>query len=102
MVRRFALVARHNVPPAFVELRSTDIPIRAGWQSLQHARAKRSTIHIPDRHVQTAISRRTSYAVGAVEVGGVRTVARRADAEGRRTCWVQSLIYRQEVRPFHR
>jgi two-component system NtrC family sensor kinase len=94
------LVATHNIPPAFAELRRRS-PFRPGPENhIGRMVATKAVVHVADLAAdQRYIERRDPAAVAAVELGGIRTfVAVPMLKENELIGAV--IVYRQEVRPF--
>ena len=95
-----AVAAIHDAPPAYVEKREArprDPPPPDAH--LGRVRRTKRVVHIADLRKLQSYLERHPFAVAAVELGGFRTVARGADAEGQRT-GRRDYYLRQEVRPF--
>ena len=94
------LVATHNIPPAFAELRRRS-PFRPGPENhIGRMVATKAVVHVADLAAdQRYIERRDPAAVAAVELGGIRTFV--AVPMLKENELIGALIvYRQEVRPF--
>ena len=94
------LVATHNIPPAFAELRRRS-PFRPGPENhIGRMVATKAVVHVADLAAdQSYIERRDPAAVAAVELGGIRTFV--AVPMLKENELIGALIvYRQEVRPF--
>ena len=94
------LVAAHNTPPAWIELRRRS-PVRAAQNpDIAGMITDKKTLHVTDATTLPGyIDRSDPATVGAVELGGVRTalavpMLRENELIGSFT------LYRQEVRPF--
>jgi class 3 adenylate cyclase len=93
------LVATHNTPPAFAEIRSR-LRLRPGPSSVVgRMLAGKAVVHIADIVATQAYEQRVPETVAAVELGGVRTVLgvpmqKEDELIGSFT------LYRKEVRPF--
>jgi two-component system, NtrC family, sensor kinase len=93
------LVATHNTPAAFAELRK-HTPLRTQNPPVGRMVATKAVIHIADIAAsQDYIERRDRGIVAAVELGGVRTVLGVPMLKENELIGSFSL-YRQEVRPF--
>ena len=94
------LVATHNIPPAFAELRRRS-PFRPGPENdIGRMVATKAVVHVADLAADRRYTeRRDPAAVAAVELGGVRTFV--AVPMLKENELIGALIvYRQEVRPF--
>ena len=94
------LVATHNIPPAFAELRRRS-PFRPGPENhIGRMVATKAVVHVADLAAdQRYIERRDPAAVAAVELGGIRTFV--AVPMLKENELIGALIvYRQEIRPF--
>jgi class 3 adenylate cyclase len=93
------LVAAHNTPPAFAELRRRS-PLRTTNNLVSRMIATKTLLHVTDLAAdQSYAEERDPTSVAAVEVGGIRTVLlvpllKESELIGSFT------VYRQEVRPF--
>ena len=95
-----ALVATHNIPPAFAELRRR-LPFRPGPDNpIGRMVATKAVVHVADLAAeQRYVERRDPAMIAAVELGGVRSfVAVPMLKEGELIGAL--IVYRQEVRPF--
>ena len=94
------LVATHNIPPAFAEVRRRS-PFRPGPENpIGRMVTTKSVVHVADLAAeQRYIENRDPATVAAVELGGVRTFV--AVPMLKENELIGGLIvYRQEVRPF--
>jgi hypothetical protein len=94
------LVATHNIPPAFAELRRRS-PFRPGPENpIGRMVATKAVVHVADLAAEQRYVERGDLAmIVAVELGGIRTfVAVPMLKEGELVGAV--IVYRQEVRPF--
>jgi two-component system, NtrC family, sensor kinase len=94
------LVATHNIPPAFAELRRRS-PFHPGPENpIGRMVATKAVVHVADLAAeQRYVERRDPAMIAAVELGGIRTfVAVPMLNEGELVGAV--IVYRQEVRPF--
>ena len=94
------LVATHNIPPAFAEIRRRS-PFRPGAENpIGRMVRTKSVVHVADlASEQRYIENRDPATVAAVELGGVRTFV--AVPMLKENELIGGLIvYRQEVRPF--
>ena len=98
---RFRAVAVRGVPPSIrgVDARAC-IRASAGIAHDAAARAASAFVHIADMREQPSRMPDDPMRRAAVELGGMRTAARGAAAQGRRSCSATSPRIRQEVRPF--
>ena len=95
-----ALVATHNIPPAFAELRRR-LPFRPGPDNpIGRMVATKAVVHVADLAAERRyVERRDPAMIAAVELGGVRSfVAVPMLKEGELIGAL--IVYRQEVRPF--
>jgi signal transduction histidine kinase/predicted component of type VI protein secretion system len=95
----FRLVATHNTPPAFVEVRQR-APHRPGLKNAfgRMVRAK-AVVHTADLAAEQSYVEREPGAVDAVELGGVRSLLMVPMIKENELIGALA-IYRQEVRPF--
>ena len=94
------LVATHNIPPAFAELRRRS-PFRPGPENpIGRMVATKAVVHVTDLAAeQRYVERRDPAMIAAVELGGIRTFV--AVPMLKENELIGALIvYRQEVRPF--
>ena len=94
------LVATHNIPPAFAELRKRT-PFRPDTENpIGRMVATKAVVHVADLAAETRYIERLDPAmVAAVELGGVRTfvavpMLKKNELNG------ALIVYRQEIRPF--
>jgi adenylate cyclase len=94
------LIATHNTPPAFAEVRRR-LPLRTAPENLiGRMVATKMVVHVADLAVEQAyIDQRSPQYVAAVELGGVRTflavpMLKENELVG------AFILYREEVRPF--
>ena len=93
------LVAAHNTPPAFAELRKRS-PLRATNNLVGRMTATKTLLHVTDLAADPSYAEeRDPTSVDAVEVGGIRALLlvpllKEGELVGSFT------VYRQEVRPF--
>ena len=96
----FHLIATHNTPPAFAEVRRR-LPLRTAPENLiGRMVTTKMVVHVADLAVEQAyIDQRSPQYVAAVELGGVRTflavpMLKENELVG------AFILYREEVRPF--
>ncbi len=94
----FQVVAMHNTPPAFAELRGRT-PYRPNSGHIGHMVTTKSVVHIVDVAAEGPYNEGLPATVAAVELGGVRTallvpMLKENELIGAIT------LFRQEVRPF--
>ena len=94
------LIATHNTPPAFAEVRRR-LPLRTAPENLiGRMVATKMVVHVADLAAEQAyVDQRSPQYVAAVELGGVRTflavpMLRENELVG------AFILYREEVRPF--
>ena len=96
----FHLIATHNTPPAFAEVRRR-LPLRTAPENLiGRMVTTKMVVHVADLAAEQAyIDQRSPQYVAAVELGGVRTflavpMLKKNELVG------AFILYREEVRPF--
>ena len=93
------LVAKHNTPPAFGELRRRLLHQPGSKSLISRMITTKSPVHVADLAAEPAYAEREPRYVSAVEIGGVRTFL--AVPMLKETELVGAFVlYRQEVRPF--
>ena len=93
------LVAKHNTPPAFGELRTRLLHQPGSKSLISRMITTKSPVHVADLAAEPAYAEREPRYVSAVEIGGVRTFL--AVPMLKETELVGAFVlYRQEVRPF--
>jgi class 3 adenylate cyclase len=94
------IVAMHNVPPAFAELRRREPVFHPGPLSPPaRIAATRKMLHISDLSQDAAYKQRDTVVVRFVELAGVRTLLAVPMLEEKDVAGIIA-IYRKEVRPF--
>src|SRR5262249_52458168 len=96
----FRIVAMHNAPPAFAEMRRREPVVRpsSGTGLARVARTKR-VVHVADMRAERHYRERHSTAVAMVELAGARTLLMVPMLKDNKLIGNIN-IYRQEVRPF--
>jgi GAF domain-containing protein len=94
------LIATHNTPPAFAEVRRR-LPLRTSPENLiGRMVATKMVVHVADLAVEQAyIDQRSPQYVAAVELGGVRTFLA-VPMLNENELIGAFILYREEVRPF--
>jgi hypothetical protein len=96
----FRVVAMHNTPPAYAEVRQREPLVRPPPDSvLGHVSASKDVVHIADVKQAKSYIERNPFTVAGVELGGYRTVLGVPILQQSALIGVVN-IYRQEVRPF--
>jgi GAF domain-containing protein len=96
----FRVVAMHNSPPAYAEVRLREPLIRPPLDTvLGRVCASKDVVQIDDVRKRKSYIERDPYTVAAVELGGYRTVLGVPILKQSALIGVIN-IYRQEVRPF--
>ena len=95
----FRIAAAHNTPPAMVEARRR-VPLRADSKMpISRVVRTKQVVHVADFTAEEAYVDRDPAAVGAVELGGVRTLVVVPMLKDQELIGTIN-IFRQEVRPF--
>ena len=96
----FHLIAAHNTPPAFAELRKRSPSRPSPTLPFGRMLATKTAIHITDLATEDAyVERQVPEIISAVEVGGMRTLLAVPILKEKKLIGAFS-VYRQEVRPF--
>ena len=97
----FRVVAMHNAPPAYAEVRQRDPLVRPPSDSvLRRVSASKDVVHIADVKQAKSYIERNPFTVEAVDLGGGRTVLGVPILKRSALIGVVN-IYRREVRPFN-
>jgi GAF domain-containing protein len=93
------IVASHNVPPAFAEVRRRGLLYPPPRSGLCEAIRTKQTVHLADLAAAQPYAERHPAVVEAVELGGVRTCVAVPMLKDNELIGI-IVIYRQAVRPF--
>ena len=93
------LVAAHGVPPAFAEVQGRGVIHPAPDTALGGVIRTKKMIHLADLAATRAYAERDPAVIGAVELGGIRTVVAVPLIKDNEFVGIVA-IYRQEIRPF--
>jgi GAF domain-containing protein len=93
------IVASHNVPPAFAEVRRRGLLYPPPGTGLCEAIRTKQTVHLADLAAAQPYAERHPAVVEAVELGGVRTFVAVPMLKDNELIGI-IVIYRQAVRPF--
>jgi GAF domain-containing protein len=96
---KLRIVAAHDVPPEFAEVRRRASFVPAPGGHIAEAITTKQAVQVADLAVTRGYAKRSPPTVAAVELGGVRTAVAVPMLKGNELIGI-IIIYRQEVRPF--